>query len=208
MSTVTSAKSGKARSRLPLVLLFLVFAGPMLGAWLVVSNQDWRPWGSVAHGSLVSPIRPLPPVALQRLGGGPLTLEDLRGQWTLLYIGPSNCGDVCQTNLYNMRQARLALGEDTHRVQRLMVLTDTGHTSDLARVLSEHEGLMVASADGGALKKFLQHFHVTDGDSPGRAQRIYTLDPLGNLVLFYEPDADPKGMLKDLERLLKASQVG
>lgn len=208
MTTVTPEKPRKARSRLTLVLLFLVFAAPMLGAWLVVSTEAWRLQGSVAHGNLLSPIRPLPPLSLRHLGGGPLTLEDLRGRWTLLYIGSSNCEDVCQRNLYNIRQARLALGEDTHRVQRLMVLTDTAHGDDLARILTQHEGLMVASAEGEALNRFLQHFHVTDGDSPGREGRIYTLDPLGNLVLFYEPDADPKGMLEDLERLLKASQVG
>lgn len=208
MTTATSAKTGKPRSRLILVLLFLVFAGPMLGAWLIATNEDWRPRTSVAHGTLVSPIRPLPPLTLQRLGGGPLSLEDLRGQWTLLYIGPSLCADVCQRTLYNMRQARLALGEDTHRVQRLMVLTDTDHAEALARVLTQHQGLLVASAEGAALEEFLQHFHVTRNDSPGLARRVYTLDPLGNLVLFYEPDADPKGLLKDLERLLKASQVG
>jgi len=208
MTTATSPKPGKARSRLILLLLFLVFAGPMLVAWLVATNQDWRPPGSVAHGTLVTPIRPLPSLTLKRLDGDPLTLEDLRGQWTLLYIGPSLCGDVCQKNLYNIRQARLALGEDTHRVQRLMVLTDTDHADALARTLTQHEGLLVASAEGGVLSRFLQHFHVTEGDSPEREQRIYTLDPLGNLVLFYEPDADPKGLLKDLERLLKASQVG
>jgi len=35
-----------------------------------------------------------------------------------------------------------------------------------------------------------------------------TIDPLGNLILRFPPNPDPKRMLKDLERLLKASRVG
>jgi hypothetical protein len=42
-------------------------------------------------------------------------------------------------------------------------------------------------------------------DAPGR---VYLIDPIGNLVLSYAPDADPSGMRKDLARLLRLSQVG
>jgi hypothetical protein len=41
-----------------------------------------------------------------------------------------------------------------------------------------------------------------------QAERVYYVDPLGNLMMYYTPDADPTGMLKDLARLLKASRIG
>jgi hypothetical protein len=44
--------------------------------------------------------------------------------------------------------------------------------------------------------------------SPVVAARIYLVDPLGNLMLSYAPDANPKGMLDDLKRLLRLSHVG
>ncbi len=37
---------------------------------------------------------------------------------------------------------------------------------------------------------------------------IYVVDPLGNLMLRFPRDADPRRMMKDLSRLLKASRVG
>jgi cytochrome oxidase Cu insertion factor (SCO1/SenC/PrrC family) len=40
------------------------------------------------------------------------------------------------------------------------------------------------------------------------AERVYIIDPLGNLMMYYPPDADPSGMLKDLKKLLKYSKIG
>jgi hypothetical protein len=40
------------------------------------------------------------------------------------------------------------------------------------------------------------------------AGRVYFIDPLGNLMMYYRPDADPGGMLKDLRKLLKYSKIG
>jgi hypothetical protein len=40
------------------------------------------------------------------------------------------------------------------------------------------------------------------------AEHIYLVDPLGNLMLRFPGQPDPKRMLKDLKLLLKASQIG
>jgi hypothetical protein len=37
---------------------------------------------------------------------------------------------------------------------------------------------------------------------------IYLVDPLGNVMMRFPAGAEPRRMLKDLDRLLKASQVG
>jgi glutathione peroxidase-family protein len=47
-----------------------------------------------------------------------------------------------------------------------------------------------------------------DEQQPMAARRVYLVDPLGNLMMRYEPDDEPKGMIKDLERLLKYSGLG
>jgi hypothetical protein len=38
--------------------------------------------------------------------------------------------------------------------------------------------------------------------------RLFVVDPLGNLILSYPPDADQARLLKDLERLLNVSRIG
>jgi hypothetical protein len=47
-----------------------------------------------------------------------------------------------------------------------------------------------------------------DGPGAARAPRVYLIDPLGNLMMFYGADAKPKGMLEDLKRLLRLSSIG
>jgi cytochrome oxidase Cu insertion factor (SCO1/SenC/PrrC family) len=40
------------------------------------------------------------------------------------------------------------------------------------------------------------------------SHRVYLIDPLGNLMMFYAADAKPKGMLEDMKRLLRLSSIG
>ena len=37
---------------------------------------------------------------------------------------------------------------------------------------------------------------------------FYLVDPLGNLVLYFEPGMNPKDMVADIKRLLRISQIG
>ena len=38
--------------------------------------------------------------------------------------------------------------------------------------------------------------------------RVYIVDPLGNLVMAYESGFDAKGLLRDFQRLLRLSSIG
>ncbi len=190
-------------------LFILVFFGPMAAAWLVYANSDhWRPAGTTNRGELVVPARPLTGFSLQELTGTPLGEDYLHGKWTLVYIGDSQCPEACREAVYYMRQVRLALGADAHRVQRLLVLTDASRIAALQPFLQGYPGMAVASAEQPALEGFLKLFKVSGEKSDGVAGRVYVVDPLGNLMMVYPPDAAPRGMLKDLQRLLKVSQIG
>jgi hypothetical protein len=37
---------------------------------------------------------------------------------------------------------------------------------------------------------------------------VYLIDPLGNLMFRFPKNPDPRGMIKDIKQLLKASQIG
>jgi hypothetical protein len=36
----------------------------------------------------------------------------------------------------------------------------------------------------------------------------FLMDPLGNLVMYFEPEIDPSDMVEDIQRLLKLSRIG
>ena len=47
------------------------------------------------------------------------------------------------------------------------------------------------------------------GDGFGtEGMQYFLVDPLGNLMMYYDVDVPAKGMIKDLQKLLKVSQIG
>jgi cytochrome oxidase Cu insertion factor (SCO1/SenC/PrrC family) len=191
------------KGRRTLLLVTLVFAAPVIFGWGVYATRGRWNLGTINHGQIISPARPLGQWTLDALEGAPLRMAALRGKWTMVYIGSSACPAACRDDLYKMRQVRMALGEDSRRVKRLFILTDQDHIESLRTALAEHSGLQVAAASPKVLPEVLQEFA-----SNGTDHAVYLVDPLGNLMMRYAQGYDPKGMLKDLQRLLDVSRIG
>jgi hypothetical protein len=168
-------------------------AAPTVAAWL--AYFVWQPQSRTNYGELIEP-RPLPDSELRLLDGRPFRLSQLRGKWVLLQIDSAACGDACRKKLVYMRQARLALGRDADRVERVWLIDDAA-APDPA-LLREHDGLTVARAPREAL---IDPF-------PSAMAHIYLVDPLGSVMLRFPGDPDGRRMLRDLARLLRVSRVG
>ncbi len=207
-----AAPADVRRQRRGLIGLALLFFAPLALAFLLYYGLGWRPGGRVNHGQLIDPPRPLPAVALPRIEAsagtaapGMTAPEFLTHKWTLLYWGAGACAERCKSALYNTRQVRTALARDMDRVQRVFVAQ--GECCDLEFLRKQHPDLITvrATADAAPL---LAPLRTSPTDDPATAERVYLIDPLGNVMMFYAPDARPKGMLEDLKRLLGLSHVG
>jgi hypothetical protein len=154
-----------------------------------------RPQANSNYGELLLPPLPLPQGGFARAGGGRVQLADLGGQWILLASDAAACEAGCRAKLDVMRQVRLALGRRAPRVTRVL-LVDRGPGN--AAALAADEGLVV-----------LQPLHEPAA-APPQADRdhIYLVDPRGNVMLRWPAAPDMKRMLRDLDRLLRASQIG
>jgi cytochrome oxidase Cu insertion factor (SCO1/SenC/PrrC family) len=206
MSETGDARTWKARRTLLLVIaIFLVPV--LLATYLHVSG--WRPHGrSLQHGDLIQPARPLADAELLTADGAVFHLSSLRGRWAIVYFGRLPCSNVCRDNLYKMQQVRLAQGRDAVRVQRLFVQLGSSESGALARIVADYPGIVALHGQEAAVGNMARDFFVPQGTPLDGLERIYLVDPHGNLVLSYAPDADPSGMRKDLARLLKLSQIG
>ena len=190
-----------------MVLVAALFFVPVVGAWLLHKNIDlWRPDSTVNYGKLLTPVRALPGVELARRERGVLRREDFVGKWTLVYIHDTACDAGCRENLYKVRQVRLAQGGEKERVQRLWLVLGPPDAPELAEVLEGHDGMLVAGGQGADFDAFLQAFSAQGAEVA--AGQIFIVDPLGNVMMRYAQDAEPKGIVKDLERLLKLSLIG
>lgn len=193
--------------RLTVILLVLLFVVPVGSAIVLHSLGDgWRPGQSVNFGELVTPVRSLKDLQLETLDGKAVTHKDLQGIWTLFYVDSADCNEQCRKNLYEIRQSRLGMGGEKGRIQRIMLLTDSSKLAEMQPLLDEHYGMKVTTARD--LPATLQPFEFDNAADAINAQRVYIIDPLGNLMMRYEPKQGPHDLVKDLERLLKYSKTG
>ena len=177
-----------------------LFLLPLLLSFWLYYGLHWRPLGTTNHGELIAPLRPLPDVTLPDAGGTRRSRVFL-GKWTLVYVGDGRCDANCRTTLVFMRQTRLSLNNEMTRVQRVL-LAGTG-CCDLAYLAAEHPGLLALDASQAVAQPLLAQF-----PGEGRAQSLYIVDPLGNLMMRYDARLPPKGLLEDLKRLLQLSHIG
>lgn len=193
--------------RRTLILVVSLFLLPVvLATGLYVSG--WRPTGkNLAHGELVQPARPVGDADLKDSDGGSFRLSTLRGKWVLVYLAPLPCTEACQNSLHTMQQVRLAQGRDAPRVERVLIASNAG--GDMLRTITrQYPGLLAASGARTTLQSLAGEFVSHQGTALTVPGRVYLIDPIGNLVLSYAPDADPSGIRKDLARLLRLSQMG
>ena len=195
------------RNRRKLLLLIGLFLIPPVAAFLAwnyigVAGVDT----TTNAGTLVAPARPLTIAGLAGANGEPLSPEQLRGRWTFVLFANGGCGERCEQQLYLTRQIRLGMNKDVRRVQRLLVL-DAPPSAALRETLqAEHDDLVWAVRDDEAAAALLDAFRG-DGFAPS-GEQAFLVDPLGNLMMYYRPDVPTRGMIKDLQKLLKVSQIG
>jgi hypothetical protein len=192
------------RSRLKLVLIFSLFLGPLLVAfvWYYGLGAIFTPEGKANHAPLVSPVVTLVPFENRLHDDGIITLDSLRQKWTILHFIGSQCEEQCQKALYNTRQTRLALGKDAGRLQRYVVVDDPILAEDIQR--NHADAVLVRPSQKGLqiqLQQLIepQQHGVNDG---------ILLDPLGNAMMYVPVNLDPGLLLKDLKKLFKLSHIG
>ena len=187
---VTDTGANARRSNRTLWLILAVCAAPVIASYL--AYYFWQPSGHVNYGELIAP-HTLPDVPLATPDGRAFKVSEFKGQWVLVMASPSACDERCRRDLVYMRQVRLAQGKDTDRIERLWLLTDGGDPD--RALVAEHEGIIMARNAQGAAPEV--------ASAPGR---VHVIDPLGNLMMRFPADPDPRRMLKDVARLLRHSK--
>lgn len=185
-------------NRLKLVLVMASFALPVIASYL--AYFVWQPQGATRnYGTLIQPQTLPDTLTIKALDGAPIPLKSLRGKWSLVQVDSAACGAECEKKLYAMRQSRLMQGREQDRVQRLWVISD--NQAPRAALQQAYEGMQLVTDPARGLVSKL------DADSDV-TQYIYMIDPLGNVMMRWPANPEINRMHKDIERLLKASQIG
>jgi hypothetical protein len=166
--------------------------------WMI----GWRPATQINHGELLLsealPVRQISPADLEDLRGGARPLLD--GRWSLALAVPAECGIDCVTRLQLARQVQVSLNKDMVRLSRGLLGPQLRDAATLDGIAGRWPDLAIARVGDAAWQ--------TLGGARIVGPQLLLIDPQGRLVLRYGTSPDPKGVRRDVERLLKYSWNG
>lgn len=192
------------RGRIQMLLLLLACASPVIASYF--AYYVIKPTGGKTNlGTLVYPA--------QEFNGAWLDVP-MQGKWSLLIARPaSDCqmkDEKCIEALYLMRQARVAMGRESRRLQLIWVNTD-GKAVD-PEVLKVYDdkaaGFKVVTLPSDPKQRAEFEGWL---NKEGAGQQIQLIDPSPAKMMYFPVTNSPKefsGMKKDLEKLLKLNHKG
>ena len=197
MNTVDERRQSGRRQ---LVLVASLFIVPLAAAAWLYFSSGWRP-AVGSHGELIDPPRPLVPTGLTLPDGRSAPADLFQGRWSLIHFARSACGERTEAVLDELARVRLALDKDAPRLRRVLL-----HGGQCAAIglQARDADLLVLQAPGPAGDAFRATFPAAVDGGDG----IYIVDPQGNLMMSYPASGAARGILKDLERLLRLSNIG
>jgi len=190
----------KKRSNMALWVLTASFFIPAILAVLFFYFGD-RP-SIKSNGELIIPIVDIHTLGITGKDGVELSEEELTPHWRMLYFVGSSCDSNCQTSLYNMRQINIGIGKYQDRVNHGIVHLAEPDEAFVALIEKEHQAagrIYTTPAKIKAISKL--------ESNPLQLQSIYLVDPLGNIMMHFPKDLEPKLINKDMTKLLKVSRL-
>lgn len=187
-------------NRFQLILILVVFAAPVIGAFL------YKPKAFNNYGDIYSPVRQVENLSMQG-ADGTVELDDFRRQWVFLVTANGACEQACEDNILKVRQLRFMQNNDMMRIRTVFMHTglDAAVAADLRAKYSPVEAYSVPKA---SFDSWTQILKIDDAPAEAQRDRFYIIDPAGNLMMSYPATADPNYIKKDIKRLLKTSQIG
>lgn len=200
-------KNHSKRKFFPVIAIFLIFFIPFGFAWYTYQGHSIFN-KTTNRGTLIKPPINILNLPLTNAQGEAIKEPALLGHWLFVYVSPNKCTEICQRNLYAMRQIRKATGKEQMRVRRaILTFTGAAKQSTLNNLLqNDYKGTAHFKISRRKFAELIQNqpsakLALTTG-------YLYLVDPQGNLMMGYAPNTKPDNILKDLEKLLKVSQVG
>lgn len=189
------------RGRKIFLLMLVFFVVPIIVVVLMY-HYNWKPQG-VSLGQLVQPPRLLEaPADLKTNDGANLKPTFWKEKWSVVYVA-EHCEQTCMDKLHDMRQLHASLYKDIERSQRILITAN----QDISDIKSKYPDLVVINQPVESVAKLTEQFQVNGGDAK-TSNRLYLVDPLGHLMMSYEPSIPLADVRKDVTRLMRYSWAG
>jgi protein SCO1 len=183
-----------------------------LGILLVLLLKLPNP--ATLHGSVMTPPYPAPDIQLVDQRNQPFHLSDLHGQAVLLYFGYTNCPDECPRAMATFKQLRMDLSPPSNnsqptKVSFVFVTVDPERDNPavMASFLDQFDPEIIGlTGNPDRLASVWQAYGVyqeNDAGLVGHTDRIFLIDPRGQVRSLYASDVPASDILADLNLMRK-----
>jgi protein SCO1/2 len=210
------------RATLIIIVVALAAGLGLLASRHVFSPTPSNPLPQTEAVRLFEPARELPAFSLRQSDGTPLIPGELKGHWTLVFLGFTHCPDVCPTTLATLAgaQKQWEAIPDAQRPRVLFVSVDPERdTPDRIGEYAHafHRDTLAATADIPALEAFTRSLSLVFAKVPAadglpadqytmdHSATLAVLDPQGRMSGVVQPPLDAKAIAADLTLLTRAT---
>ncbi len=192
------------RNKWVVLIIFGMTIVPFVMAWLLGGKATFID-GQINNGRLITPavttnrsdLTGIDPFSVSNIG-------ELEGRWVMLNVLPeADCNAGCLEAVYKTKQLHLMMNKDLLRIRRAVVVLKDVKPEVLAQWFSEDNRLLKVKPSVELSRKIIA---ISDGHIPDGM--LLLMDPLGNLMMKYDPGFDPYKVKSDLMHLLRISQIG
>ncbi|MEX6500526.1 SCO family protein [Pseudomonas zhanjiangensis] len=147
---------------------------------------------------LLPQSRTLPELSLVNQDGEAVRVDQLKGQWSLLFFGYTFCPDICPATLAELRQLLSQLPEQARANLRIVLVSVDPHR-DTPQQLKQYLGyfdpaFIGLTGEEADIQKFANAVSIPyiPADT---SKENYTVDHSGNLVIL-GPDGTQRGFIR------------
>jgi protein SCO1 len=185
-------------------------------AWLL--GRHPAPAVELSTGTLLAPSRKLPDFSLIDQHGREFGAANLRGRWTLLFFGYTNCPDFCPATLTTLAALQKRLRADPGAVLPQVVFVSVDAKRDTPAHLAAYvpnfapEFIGVTAADQSSVEEFAGKLGVSVSIEPtangdyivNHTALIFVLDPEARLAAILTGPFAVEPLAGDLRRIVAA----
>lgn len=202
-------------------ILMILFALAALigGLWAGYFYTQKNTLAGAKASTIFSPPQEVAQFSLIDTKGRAFNNNSLWGQWTFMFFGFTNCGQICPTTMSHLNQMyQFLLKEKQNPMPQIMLISVDPERDTLKKlgdyVQSFNPHFQGATGDKAEIDKLASSVSVlyvkskdkkTGETTIDHSGTILLLDPNGKLIAIFSPPHDPAQMVKDFQLIVANS---
>lgn len=200
---------------MPKLFIFTIAIIALLfGAWAYHNTHQMPAQPHLAAATVFTQPRSIHPFQLIDANNQPLTLENLKDQWSLLFFGFTHCPDLCPTTLATLNLAYQKLESNHAKLPQLIFISVDPQRDDPERMhdylISFNPHFLGASGEPTAIDQLAHELSVLYTKTTNQNQvsidhsgALLIINPQGQFYGVFTTPHDANKIAQDMQQIMR-----